>query len=146
MPKLPVVRDLVDEAEPGSDVGNILGLGEILDGVEVFGEWFHRRRRDFEAGELHLLLTKLELVRVEDDPCVARELQVIDGPPPVSLHVLVVVDGVVDAALLAHEVREDVVESSVVSVARADEALRVAAVAVSAPGCGEGGEVAVLLS
>ena len=58
--------------------------------------------------------------------------------------VVVVVDGVVDAALLPHEVGQDVVEPSVVTVTGADETLQVAAVAEAAPGGGECRQVPVL--
>ena len=79
--ELSVVRHLVDQAEPRPDVSDAFGFGEVPDRVEVLGEWLHRRRGDFESSEFHLLLAKLEFVRVEDDARVAREFQVVDGPP-----------------------------------------------------------------
>ena len=100
----PIVGDLVHKAEPRPDIRNVLGFREFADGIQVFGERLHQGRGDLEAGQLHFLLAELELVRVKDDAGVTGELQVLDRSQPVRLHVVVVVDGVVDAALFAHEV------------------------------------------
>ena len=73
-------------------------------------------------------------------------LQEVDGSAPMVCEIGVPKDSVVNAMFFTREVREDGVKPPVVAIPGADEALRVAAVAVASPWSDERGEVAILFA
>ena len=59
------IRYLVDQAEPGAYICEVLGGGEFRDCLDVFLTRFDCRRGDDEAGEFDGIPCKLEFGRVE---------------------------------------------------------------------------------
>jgi len=67
----------------------------------------------------------------------------VDCPPPVLLKIAILVDRVVDAALLAFVLRQDGIEAAIVAITRGQEALWRPSGTPSTKQGDKGGEVAI---
>ena len=65
------IGDLIDEAEPASNVCDVLWRGEVLDGFDELRARADSGRGNVKAGKLHSCLSKGEFGRVEGHPIVA---------------------------------------------------------------------------
>ena len=88
----------------------------MANGVQVLRKWFNRRIRDAEASKINRVLRELEFFRIEHDASLASGFEKFNRTPPMSSKVVVVMQSVVDTALVALKIRHNVVETPVVTV------------------------------
>lgn len=76
-------------------------VGEIQDGIKVFGQRLNCLIGYPETGEINPAFGKLEFLRVEYNACLTYAGYEVHGSPPVLCQLGVIVDGVIYTAFLA---------------------------------------------
>ncbi|KAK3764697.1 hypothetical protein RRG08_042007 [Elysia crispata] len=100
-------------------------------------------RGDFEASKFHHIAAEDEFLRVEYDSMAAANVKPLDRLMEALFQGVCPEKGVVNALGFVGDFSNDFIVSPCVSIARCNVALGGGFVAVSAPWCDEGGEVAV---
>ena len=91
------VGDLVDGSEPGPDVSDVAGAGEVHDVVDELGRGLDAIVCDHETKKVDFLLGKLELFWIVGAAISGGCCQKLASPEKTLLNVLVPKDGVINA-------------------------------------------------
>ena len=144
--QLVIVRDLVDKAEPSSNVRNAFWGGELSYRMDVLVKGFHSGVRNIESSEVNISFTKLQFCWVEHDAIASNELNVFKYPPPVCFNVRVPFDCIVCALLYAFHIGDNFVVASIEGVSTNVRSLWRDKIAIPPPLSNEGRVVSVLFS
>ena len=117
-PKLGVIRKLVHQTKPASDVSGTDGRWKVLYGTVEIWKRVNPLVSDTKPSKFCFLSCKLELVGVQHYASPTNNNKKINGSPPMILQVIVIEDGVMYYVLLLVKVSKDSIESAIVAISR----------------------------
>ena len=138
------IRDLVDQAKPRADVGDVGWGREVTDSIKVLCAWSHTAGCNLKSGKLNGVSPEHELVWVQYNPVVSTEVEPFDCLEEALVKVICPKESVVNAFCFVGDVGDNLIKPSGVSIAGCYVPLGCCFVAVSTPGGYEGGEVAII--